>query len=156
VRLLIVGAAVGLGPLILIGALIDAYFTQNFLRESVTVEGRVVGLKPVRGGRRHHITFAPVFRFPVEGSHPVTVVSNTSSNPPVFKPGDAVKVHYRKEHPEGAVIESFEQLWLGDLVFGCVGALFCGISWVLVQAARKRWRPAMAVADDGSGILRRS
>jgi hypothetical protein len=142
-----------IGPLFLGGALIDAHFTQKFLRESVTVDGRIVGLKPVPSTRR--VTFAPVFRFPVEGSHPVTVVSNTSSNPPVFKPGEVVKVHYRKDHPENAMIDSFGQLWLGDVVFASVGVLSVGISVLILVAARKRKRPSLAVADDGSGIVRR-
>ena len=111
-----------MGPLFLGGALISAHYTQKFLRESVTTQGRIVALKPVRSSRDNSISFAPVFRFDVPGWHFTTVVSHTSANPPAFKPGEMVTVHYKQGHPDDAVIDSFEQLWLGDWVFGSVVA----------------------------------
>jgi len=144
-----------LGLLFIVGALIHAHFTQTFLRESVTVPGTVVGMKPVHRARRRRITFAPVFRFAVAGGHPVTVVSNISSSPPAFKPDEVVTVHYRKDHPEGAKIDSFEQLWLVDVVLASVGVLFGGIGIAILATTRKRELPAGLAPADGSGIVRR-
>jgi Protein of unknown function (DUF3592) len=146
---------IALGALFLGGALVDAYFTQKFLRESVTTDGTVVGLKATHRARRRRVTYAPVFRFVTEDGRPVTVVSHTSSNPPSFEPGEAVKVHYKKNHPDDAKIDSFGQLWLGDIVFGSVGAIFTAIGVLILLTTRKRNRPDLAVSDDGSGILRR-
>jgi hypothetical protein len=143
-----------IGPLFLGGALISAHHTKQFLRRSVTVQGRVVGLKPVRGGQNNTLSYAPVFRFDVPGRHMATVVSHTSSSPPVFQVGDMVTVHYEQGHPEGAVIDSFGQLWLGDLVFGGVGAVFTCISLLLVVAVRKGKRRNPGKSGDGSGITR--
>ena len=143
-----------MGPLFLGGALISAHHTQKFLRDSITVQGRVVALKPVHNTRGNSITYAPVFRFDVVGWHFATVVSNTSSNPPVFKVGQVVQVHYQKGHPEDAVIDSFGQLWLGDLVFGSVGALFTGISLLILVYGRKGRRRDLVLSNDGSGITR--
>jgi hypothetical protein len=142
------------GPLFLGGALISAHHTQQFLLRSVTVQGRVVGLKPVRGGQHNTLTYAPVFRFDVPGTHFATVVSHTSSSPPVFKVGEMVTVHYEQGHPEGAVIDSFGQLWLGDVVFGGVGALFTCISLLIVVYVRKGKRRNLGMSGDGSGITR--
>jgi len=142
------------GPLFLAGALISAHNTQQFLRRSVTVQGRIVVLKPVHNTRRHSVTYAPVFRFNVVGWHLVTVVSNTSSNPPAFKPGQVITVHYEKGNPEHAVIDSFEQLWFGDWVFGSVGALFTWIGLLILVYGRRGKRRDLAVSKDGSGITR--
>ena len=110
-----------MGSLFLLGALISAHNTQMFLRRSVTTQGRIVGLKPVHSTRDNSISFAPVFRFDVPGWHFATVISHTSSNPPAFKVGEVVTVHYEQGHPQEAVIDSFGQLWLMD--FGYLGAL---------------------------------
>src|SRR5271170_6657038 len=93
-----------IGPSFLLGALISAHSTQMFLRRSVTTQGRIAGLKPVHSQRDNSVTYAPVFRFDVPGWHLATVVSHTSSNPPAFKVGEVVTVHYEQGHPEGAVI----------------------------------------------------
>lgn len=143
-----------MGPLFLGGALISVHSTQRFLRESVTAQGRVVALKPLRSSRDNSISFAPVFRFDVPGSHFVTVVSKTSSNPAGFKPGQLVTVHYEKDHPENAVIDSFMQLWFGDLVFGVFGAFFTAISLLILVYGRMGKPRPLAAANDGSGITR--
>lgn len=143
-----------MGPLFLARALISAHNTQQFLRRSVTVQGRIVALKPVRNMRRHSVTYAPVFRFAVENWHLATVVSNTSSNPPAFKPGQVIMVHYEKDHPERARIDSFEQLWRGDWVIGSVGALFTGIGLSLLVYGRRGKRRDLALSDSGCGITR--
>lgn len=143
-----------MGPLFLGGSLISAHRTQQFLRDSIAVQGRVVALKPVHSTRDNSITYAPVFRFGVVGSHLATVVSNTSSNPPAFKPGQVVQVHYQQGHPEHAVIDSFEQLWLGDWVFGSVGAFFTAISLLIIVYGHKRKRSDPPRSNDGSGITR--
>jgi hypothetical protein len=144
-----------IGPLFLLGALISTRSTQMFLRRSVTTEGRIVALKPVHSTRDNSVTYAPVFRFDVPGSHFATVVSHTSSNPPVFKLGEFVTVHYEQGHPQDAVIDSFGQLWLGDVIFGSLGTVFTGISILVLVATRKR-RPRDVISPDSdAGILRR-
>ena len=153
-RLLIKWTFLVAGPLFLAGALISAHRTQQFLRQSIAVQGKVVALKPVHDSRDNSISYAPAFRFDVAGSHFATVVSNTSSKPPAFKVGEAVQVHYQQGHPENAVIDSFEQLWLGDWVFGSVGALFTAISLLILVYGHKSRRRNQAMPNDGSGITR--
>jgi hypothetical protein len=154
VLLLILCGTLGMGTLFLGGALISAHFTQQFLRTSVTAQGRVVGLKQVRSGTHNSLTYAPVFRFDVPGTHFSTVVSNTSSSPPAFKVGEVVTVHYQPGHPEKAVIDSFGQLWLSEVVFGTCGAISIGIGLLILFVSRKVKRQMQAAADSGSGITR--
>jgi hypothetical protein len=143
-----------MGPLFLCGALISAHHTQQFLRRSVTAQGRVVFLKPVRSLSDNKVSFAPVFRFDVPGTHFTTVVSHTSSSPPAFKVGEWVTVHYEQGHPEGAVIDSLGQLWLGDWIFGGVGAGMTCVSLLILVAGRKGKRRDLGPSGDGSGITR--
>ena len=152
--LLIMWATLVTGILSLGGALISAHFTQQFLRTSITAQGRIVALKPVRVGPHNSLSYAPVFRFDVPGTHFSTVVSNTSSSPPAFKVGETVTVHYQQGHPEKAVIDSFGQLWLGDLAFGIAGAISIGIGLLILVASRNLNRKSMALPDSGSGITR--
>jgi hypothetical protein len=154
VLLLVLCGTLGMGTLFLGGALISAHFTQKFLRTSLTAQGRVVALRPVRSGQHNSLTYAPVFRFDVPGTHFSTVVSNTSSSPPAFKVGEVVTVHYQPGHPEKAVIDSFGQLWLGDLVFGISGAMAIGIGLLILVVTRKVKKQVQAASDSGSGITR--
>jgi hypothetical protein len=147
---------VGLGCLV--GALIYAHRTQDFLRTSVTVQGRIAGFKPVHSSRNGLTTYAPVFRFEVPGSHFATVVSHTSSGSPAFKVGEGVTVHYPAGHPEKAVIESFGQLWLMDWAVGSFGAIFFATGlWTLVSGwKRNRQDLESPNADAQVGIFRRN
>lgn len=151
---LIMWAALGTGILCLGGALISAHLTQQFLRTSVTAEARIVALKPVRVGQDNSVSYAPVFRFDVPGTHFATVVSNTSSKPPAFKVGETVTVHYQQGHPEKAVIDSFGQLWLADLVFGIFGAISIGMGMLISVGMRTSRRQNLILPDSGSGIRR--
>jgi hypothetical protein len=147
---------VGLGCLV--GALTWAHRTQVFLRTSVTVQGKIAGFKPVHSIRRNRTTYAPVFRFEVPGSHFATVVSRTSSGTPEFNVGEWVTVHYPAGHPEKAVIDSFGQLWLMDLVLGSFGALFSALGMLTLVSGWMRSRRDLASpgADAAVGILKRN
>jgi hypothetical protein len=153
--LLIMWVFLGMGLLFLAGALIWAHFTRQFLRSSITTQGRIVALLPVRStGRHHYLVYAPVFRFDVPGTHFATVVSHNSSSPPAFEVGQVVTVRYQPGHPEKAVIDSFEQLWLGELVLGIVGVMSIGSSLLMLLFMRMQKRRSQTIPDSGSGITR--
>jgi len=143
-----------IGVCLLLGALISVYSAQQFLRHSVITQGSIVALKATHRARRRKITFAPVFRFDVPGSNPVTVVSNVSSNPPAFHPGESVTIHYDKDNPQHAVIDSFMQLWLGQLICGFIGAVFTGIGLMTLALGRRANPAKLLQPDAGSGITR--
>src|ERR1035438_4123745 len=141
------------GLLFLGRALFGALLTESLLRESIAVDGRIVGLEQLHRVNRSGLTYAPVFRFTLENGQPFTVESRVHSNPPEFKVGDAVKVYYKRDHPEWAVIDSLGQLWMGDVALAFVAAVFIGMSALLSRKSRQ----VVVVSEDGSAtILRRS
>ena len=64
------------------------------------------------------VAYAPIFKFTAGDGRSYTVSSGVSSNPPAFYQGQRVQVRYEKDHPDGARIASFWQLWLFPVVFG--------------------------------------
>lgn len=141
------------GPLFLGRALIGALSTESLLRESIATDGRIVAIDQVHRVHRSGLTYVPVFRFTLENGQPFTVASRAHSNPPEFKLGEAVKVYYKRDHPEWAVINSLGQLWMGDVALTFVGVVFVGLA-ALLSRARNSGRQVEVVSGDGSAILR--
>lgn len=137
------------GLLFLGRALFGALSTESLLRESIAADGRIVGLEEVHRVQRSGLTYAPVFRFTLENGQPFTVESRMHSNPPEFKVGEAVKVYYKRDHPEWAVINSLGQLWMGDVALAFDGVIFIGMGTVS-SWARKSVRQVVVVSEDGS------
>ena len=134
------------GLLFLGRALFGALSTESLLRESIAVDGRIVGLEQLHRVNRSGLTYAPVFRFTLESGQPFTVESRVHSNPPEFKVGEAVKVYYKRDHPEWAVINSLGQLWMGDVALAFVAAVFIGMSTLLSRKSRQ----VVVVSENGS------
>jgi hypothetical protein len=132
-------------------ALYGALSTESLLSESIAVDGRIVGLEQMHRVNRSGYTYAPVFRFTLENGQPFTLESRVHSNPPEFKVGDAVKVYYKRDHPEWAVINSLGQLWMGDVALAFVGLMFVGMG-ALLSRASKNVRQALVISADGSVI----
>ncbi len=143
------------GLLFLGRALWGALSTASQLRESIAVVGRIVSIDQVHRVRRSGFTYVPVFRFTLENGQPFTVASGVHSNPPEFKLGEAVKVYYKRDHPEGAVINSLGQLWMGDVALAFVGLILIAFGTVLTRA-RKGGKQFVDLPGGGSVILRRS
>ena len=140
------------GLLFLGRALYGALSTASLLRDSIAVDGQIVAVEQMHRVHRSGLTYAPVFRFTLENGQPFSVESQVHSNPPEFKVGEAVKVYYKRDHPEWAVINSLGQLWMDDVALVFVGAVFIGMSALL-----SRKRPQVAVvSEDGTVTVRRS
>lgn len=145
-------AIFAVGLLFLARALYGALSKESMLRESIGVNGRIVALEQMHKVRHSGLTYSPVFRFTLENGQPFTVESQVHSNPPEFKVGDAVKVYYKRDHPEWAVINSLGQLWMGDVALAFVSAVFIGMSSLLSRKSRQ----VAVVSEDGTVIVRRS
>jgi Protein of unknown function (DUF3592) len=124
-----------LGPCSLIWALASAWRTHAFLERSVAAQGTVVQLKVIRG-LHADVGLAPVFTFTADGRS-YTITSDYATNPPAFKIGERVVVHYEKGHPQEARLESFTQLWLFDIIGGGLGVVFT-LAFLGVIFARTR------------------
>ena len=134
-------------------ALWGALSTESLLRESIAVDGRIVGIEQVHRVNRSGLTYVPVFRFTLENGQPFTVASRVHSNPPEFKLGEAVKVYYKRDHPEWAVINSLGQLWMGNVALAFVGLIFIAFGTILTRA-RKSGKLVVVLSGDGSAVLR--
>jgi hypothetical protein len=124
VRLLFGVAFFVLGPCALAWALISAYRTHTFLQRSVTAQATIVRLNAVRSLRHRTWSYQPVFTFTADDGRSYTLTSNYATNPPAFKAGEHATVHYEKDHPEQARLDSFTQLWMFDVIDGALGGLF--------------------------------
>jgi len=128
IRLLFVVVFFVLGPVQLAMALLSAWSTQRFLQRNPAAQAEVVQLKPVifqtHPGRP---SYAAVFTFTAEDGRSYTVRSETASRPPAYKIGQKLTVHYEKDHPERARIDSFLELWAVALFHGVVGVFFTGL-----------------------------
>ena len=112
---------VALGAAFAAGALFTWLNTRRFVAESVPAIGEVVGLLERDGD---DVTFAPVIRFPGPGGRPYEFTETTSSNPPGYSVGDRVKVLYHGQDPRRARVASPFRLYLLEMVFGGLGAIF--------------------------------
>lgn len=128
-------------------ALTNAISTIRLLRESLAVDGKIVWMERVHRVNRTGYWYMPVVRFPLENGQAFTVRSNRGSNPPALKVGDAVKVYYKPDHPELALINTFEQLWAADTGLAFVGVVMMGMGGLMLRGrgvARQRY---VVVAD---------
>ena len=123
-------------------ALTNAISTIRLLRESLAVDGKIVWMERVHRVNRTGYWYMPVVRFPLENGQAFTVRSNRGSNPPALKVGDAVKVYYKPDHPELALINTFEQLWAADTGLAFVGVVMMGMGGLMLRGrgvARQRY-----------------
>ena len=123
-------------------ALTHAVSTILLLRASVATDGRIEWIERVHRVNRTGYLYMPVVRFSLENGQPFTVRSNKGSNPPAFKVGDAVKVYYKPDHPELALINTFEQLWAADTGLAFVGLGVMGMGGLMLRGrgvARQRY-----------------
>ncbi len=131
--LVIVSAFFLLGLTLDCVALFHAASTVRLLRESVSVDGKIVWVERVHRVNRTGYWYMPVVRFPLENGQIFMVRSNKGANPPAFKVGDAVKVYYKPDHPELAVINTFQQLWAADTGLAFVGLVVMGMGGLMLR-----------------------
>jgi len=151
---IIAGAFFVLALALVGGALLDAGATLRLLHGRVETDGRIVDVQMVHRVRKSGYKYMPVFRFVMQNGQSYMVRSNKGANPPAFKVGDAVKVCYNRDHPELAVIDSFEQLWAGDTMVGCVGLLMFGMGALFLRGrsgARQKYVVVMGDQPAGEG-----
>jgi hypothetical protein len=139
------------GLLFLGRALFGALSTESLLHESIAVNGRIVGLEQVHRVQRSGYKYVPVFRFTLENGQPFTLQSRVGANPPEFKVGDPVKVYYKRDHPEWAVINSLGQLWMDDVALASVGFFLIAFGALLFRARNTRATYRIDVSGTGAG-----
>jgi hypothetical protein len=134
---LFVGVLCAAGPVMLLVATGTGMERALFIRSSLSADGVIVALRPVRRYSSSSKSCWPVFRFTAKNGRSFTVTSNIAESPPPWQPGDTVPVLYQQDHPENAHIDSFFQLWRPQVIVGIVGAVFSAIP-LLIFLRRRR------------------
>jgi hypothetical protein len=139
--------ALGTGFLVVAVAL--AGNTLLFLSITIPATGTVVSNVRVENRDANSgqttIEFAPEFTVAGADGKTYTVTSATSSNPPEFAEGQAVRVLYNPMNPGTARIDSFLQLWFLPILFGAVGVVFATIGYTWMYFVVKRQREMLSI-----------
>jgi len=140
-----------IGLAMLCGAAALLLQTRHFIAGAVSAPGMVTALVPHNSG--NSTTWAPVVRYAAANGEPAELTSSSSSSPPAFRVGEAVRVLYRPGGGE-AKIDSFFSLWGGALILGILGAVLTAIGGAVLligplgrrhdERLRQSGRPVLA------------
>jgi hypothetical protein len=132
----------GVGVLILGGAILAGMNSASLLREGVRTTGNVIELLQSYDDEGD-LLYTPVFLFLDEQGREHRVQSKFSSSPPGYRPGQAVELIYRPGRPETADVTSFFGLWglAGILGMMGVGFIFFGLLALWVIRAQDNTTP---------------
>lgn len=130
-------ASLGVGLIFAAVSGILALSNQDFLSRAIPVEGTVARLSERDG------SYTPIFRFRMPDGGEVEVIHSVSSNPPMWRAGQSLRLLYDPQDPQSAVPDSWSSIWLFPLIFGIVG-LNLLITFVVlsIMNARARRNPA--------------
>jgi hypothetical protein len=125
----------GVGLLMLFGALMFWKKTRGFLARAHQASGTVVELLEVRDNEGSSM-WKPVVAFTDDNGHKTRFTDSVSSRPAAYDVGEAVTVLYLPGEPGEAHIKGFSSLWLGTTVLGGLGLAFTAIGGSIVFASR--------------------
>jgi hypothetical protein len=126
----------GIGCLLL--ATVFGIRTAAFTHRAVATNGSIIRLIEAPGESNETINYAPVFTFTASNGYNYTITSNTASNPPEFKVGQAVQVLYEASNPANAKLASFWQLWFLPALLSSLGIVLAGAGYLLFRYQRRR------------------
>lgn len=110
------------GFLMLLGSGLWAKSVASFVDEAASTQGEVIEMVMRRSS--DSTTYAPKYRFVVDGQQVYTVTSSSGSNPPGYEVGEKLQVLYNPQNPSDAKINSFMGLWFGPVLVGAMGLVF--------------------------------
>ncbi len=145
IRLLFRLAFLAAGPCLLLYCYFSVRETKALIRNGVTAQAVIIRLQAVHN-RKSGTSYAPVFTFMTEDGHPCTLTSKVSSNPPPYKVGQVATVYYPHGQPQAARLDSFFDLWFGQLLIGFFGGLITLIGLASILGRRRRRRTMMQSA----------
>ena len=132
-----------------LGMMIGAFFlyqnTQEFIKDSVLAQGKVIELiRHISEDSEGYIsyTYRPQVEFLTPEGEINQFESNMGSNPPAYRVNEAVEVVYLTNAPEQAKINSFTSLWLLPLILAGIGFLniAIGLGMIVYTRIKKKQR----------------
>lgn len=133
-----------IGLLISIGCLFLTYTvsqeTYALVKHGVRTEGTVTALIKRTNTKNRGSVYAPAVRFTTTDGQVLSFDGATATNPPAYSIGERVKVIYLPTKPEDASIDSFLQLWSGNVLMGFIGIIFLTAVVVKTVIVIRYWR----------------
>ncbi|WP_456412191.1 DUF3592 domain-containing protein [Thiolapillus sp.] len=114
--------------------------SRELVNSSLVAEGTVIRNAPYmssKAGKTSALVYFPQVKFTTKDGTEVEFVSKVTSRAEQYQPGDAVRVLYKENQPDDAVIGSFQALWAIAIIFagsGLMVVLFA--SWFYRKALR--------------------
>lgn len=129
-----------IGAALLIGGFYLHISTQEFLSGATKTKGEVIDFETHRSDGT--TMYAPVVSYQARDGKTYEYVSNTSSSSRSYDIGEQVDIFYLQNNPQEAKIDSFFQLYFGELILFILGGIFfligAGIIWAGISSNRKR------------------
>ncbi|MEN8213998.1 MAG: DUF3592 domain-containing protein, partial [Pseudomonadota bacterium] len=100
--------------------------SSQLLKSSTSVEGTIISIDPFmssKAGKSSSLHYFPRVAFTTASGEQLEFQSRVTHRADHYKPGDKVRVLYRQDAPENAVIGSFNALWALAALFSASGVL---------------------------------
>jgi len=137
-RLLVPTLFMIIGILLLFKGYEHGYKSYELVRGSVSAPGEIVKIVPYlsqKAGKSSALQYFPDVKYTTASGEETTFRSQVTSRADHYKPGDQVRVLYKSDDPQDAVIGSFSALWAIALIFSSGGLLvMLFASWFFRQA----------------------
>jgi len=118
-------------PGLLVGGFYSVQHTRQFLRTAVEAPGVVTEnlRQESSSSDRSGLSWSyyPRIRFRTSDGQEIDFISNTGTNPPVYRVNEPVTVLYDPRQPQHASIKSFAQVWMLSIILFGVGALLSSV-----------------------------
>lgn len=129
-----------IGLALLIGAVYLHLDTREFLSSATKTQGSVIDFATHRSDGT--TMYAPVVSYQARDGKTYEYISNTSSSSRSYDIGEQVGIFYLQDNPQDAKIDSFFQLYFGELILFILGGIFfligAGMMWAGISSNRKR------------------
>lgn len=127
---------VGVACLVL--AAVMGAFTARFVVRSMATVGTITGLGEKVNADDGKTYYYPEFAFVAQDGKTYTAVSHTGSSTAAYTVGQSVQILHDRTDPSAARIDSFGQIWGGDMLAALVGIMFLAISAALKSAQKRK------------------
>jgi len=137
-RLLVPTLFMVIGILLLSKGFQHGYKSYELVRGSESAWGEILKIVPYlsqKAGKSSALQYFPDVKYTPASGEETTFRSQVTSRADHYKPGDKVRVLYKSDDLQDAVIGSFSALWAIALIFGSGGLLvMLFASWFFRQA----------------------
>jgi len=116
--------------------------SMQLLESSLIAEGTIVRNAPymsAKAGKSSSLVYFPQVKFTTKDGTTIEFISSVTSRAEQYKPGDKVRVLYKENKPDDAVIGSFKSLWAIAIIFAVSGVLVVMFAAWFYRKAQRGW-----------------